>query len=1110
LTAEENKLLPDAFLACTTGWEKVDLSEEKYVIRTEEDYAEEDITGALIDSYIHAADSMERRLNQLGVDVNSANTVEVLISDAALVKLKEHTSQQLVRKGHTGTSTFELRRFLATKYLRSRFRVPSKESWELMKTIAVQNHFKLMPLERYNNIMTCLRGYDVPSRTGGGNGDETWLRRRNLLRQLNPLEQSLFKESVSVLFNTRNGCLVIDDELIASRAQDVENKTLSARKTGGEGITADMIAEALMCLLLGTRLRVSGESQRDNVNMLLETCLCSDKVPGLTDASAKPRMKMDRGYTDEQMLMNEHLQNFSCDAICKESSRCPFISYPKYEEKLNAWRLKKHFQMFEAGSTTPMKEQYVDAKGDTRERNKLDPLKLKRVTDVFSEYVIPGGEEKLGTEVFMATKDIVKENGKTARLTATAIRDTHDKKNACKDLFFLSTGKGARENKTTFVAKPKDTYIVTSTHLFSNKNGSADRLRIEEHLKNNNCEALTIGQKCIDWFGLKANCITGTMGGKIYGKAKSLLEDELFDVSEDGIEDLRDEDLQNAMDECIGGWYGRDHVSTPAMAEGTKNEEPTFETFSNYDFVDAACEVGLLRKTDITGANIGASPDGIAIVNIPGVEGPQMVSVEIKTRVKETPIADAEEARSWAAEGKHSVDDGGKFVVCEYDDEKFKKCVPYANRKQVVHQAAVTGLSWGVFITSKVEESEGSIVQVVFVKMSQDVREEYMNTVLLLAKPLTGWLMNQAAIDRGYLQGGDLPPWMTSSATKIMKSQFKMWSAWWRHVTTVGPFAPVGKLKHVTNFGYNKGKWGLDKCTENYFKVHLTTKGLPFESTYILRMIDGVGCNSWKVEQGRMVKKFVLEHRVKNNGDNPSISAVRSKCKQLPLEGYIYQLSIDWLRKLETEQYQDIRAALALQQARNPRAQTQDPVSQQVMTCQATIAELKSKGKWPVKRQRLGAFTKGSLNAVRLLSCPQFSHHVTSVTEEKTCALCSSAKHQRKIRSACSICEVTLCTRKRQPHNTSCWEAWHSMTSTNLLREHHARGNALEASREANKETNRTKHSARMASAKKRSRAERDDIDDDDNGDTEMVDASGDSSISNRPQNSSAFPVNMV
>ncbi|KAL7456268.1 hypothetical protein ACHAWC_008133 [Mediolabrus comicus] len=109
LTPEENRLLPDAFLACTTGWEQVDLSEEKYVIRTEEDYAEEDITGALIDSYIHAVDSMDRRLNQLGVDVNSANTVEVLISDAALVKLKEHTSQQLVQKGHTGTSTFELR-----------------------------------------------------------------------------------------------------------------------------------------------------------------------------------------------------------------------------------------------------------------------------------------------------------------------------------------------------------------------------------------------------------------------------------------------------------------------------------------------------------------------------------------------------------------------------------------------------------------------------------------------------------------------------------------------------------------------------------------------------------------------------------------------------------------------------------------------------------------------------------------------------------------------------------------------------------------------------------------------------------------------------------------
>ena len=55
------------------------------------------------------------------------------------------------------------------------------------------------------------------------------------------------------------------------------------------------------------------------------------------------------------------------------------------------------------------------------------------------------------------------------------------------------------------------------------------------------------------------------------------------------------------------------------------------------------------------------------------------------------------------------------------------------------------------------------------------------------------------------------------------------------------------------------------------------------------------------------------------------------------------------------------------------------------------------------------------------------------------------------------------------------------------------------------KETNRTKHSARMASAKKRSRAERDDRDDDDNGDTEMADASGETSTSTQK-----FPKNLV
>lgn len=64
------------------------------------------------------------------------------------------------------------------------------------------------------------------------------MRRKKLPRRLNPLEVVFFKMSMKLLFNSKNGSFVIDDELMASKAADVECKTVSTRKTGKEGPVA--------------------------------------------------------------------------------------------------------------------------------------------------------------------------------------------------------------------------------------------------------------------------------------------------------------------------------------------------------------------------------------------------------------------------------------------------------------------------------------------------------------------------------------------------------------------------------------------------------------------------------------------------------------------------------------------------------------------------------------------------------------------------------------------------------------------------------------------------------------------------------------------------------
>ncbi len=62
---------------------------------------------------------------------------------------------------------------------------------------------------------------------------------------------AIFEHSARILFDTEHGSGVTDNELFASRAQDLENKAYSDRKTGKDGPVADCIADSLICILLG-------------------------------------------------------------------------------------------------------------------------------------------------------------------------------------------------------------------------------------------------------------------------------------------------------------------------------------------------------------------------------------------------------------------------------------------------------------------------------------------------------------------------------------------------------------------------------------------------------------------------------------------------------------------------------------------------------------------------------------------------------------------------------------------------------------------------------------------------------------------------------------------
>ncbi len=68
-----------------------------------------------INMYIHAADSIERQLRNVGLDVNAANALNHLISDGVFADIASHTSEQLVKRRLSPTTAFEIRHWFGTK-----------------------------------------------------------------------------------------------------------------------------------------------------------------------------------------------------------------------------------------------------------------------------------------------------------------------------------------------------------------------------------------------------------------------------------------------------------------------------------------------------------------------------------------------------------------------------------------------------------------------------------------------------------------------------------------------------------------------------------------------------------------------------------------------------------------------------------------------------------------------------------------------------------------------------------------------------------------------------------------------------------------------------------
>eukprot|EP00956_Cyclotella_meneghiniana_P028945 scaffold68869_cov96-Cyclotella_meneghiniana.AAC.1 len=276
--------------------------------------------------------------------------------------------------------------------------------------------------------------------------------------------------------NKKCGEIVLDDELIGSRAEDVNDarQSHSLRKAGKDGITADCFACAHTGCLLGMRLRAVGETDQDNV---LQLC---NRLPVLRSQDHDIRLKKDRGYGGKKMLTTVGILGYSMSTVAPEiGSGTPFI-YPdvaeKYIEKINS-----------------------NANADEK-------------IALFKRFVLDGSKFG-GSQVTIAKRDwqLRDSDGSSCTVYAFGIRDIYNKKAEVRHLRMFNTGGEINvQTANVWVAMDKKK-TIDSSYLFSDTPASSNRLLAETKLHEWS-NAYSIDQRTCEWFIGRELRFTGTVG----------------------------------------------------------------------------------------------------------------------------------------------------------------------------------------------------------------------------------------------------------------------------------------------------------------------------------------------------------------------------------------------------------------------------------------------------------------------------------------------------------------------------------------------------------------------------------------------------------------------
>ena len=415
--------------------------------------------------------------------------------------------------------------------------------------------------------------------------------------------------------------------------------------------------------------------------------------------------------------------------------------------------------------------------------------------------------------------------------------------------FLFSVTSQTGRKLDTWVAVPRNSSSVS--HLFSQRHDdarifvpSSESSDVKERVESliwRTCDALTIGQRCADWFILRQFRVSGTNASNILSTSNDVrhclgMENETRDTYI----------LPSVLfDTLVSAWFNSMCLAEP-MKRGTANESAVLKAISKKKFVAGLFECGMLARK---GCNWWVcSPDGVLLLNLKetsflntvGTEGQArndevLASIEIKTGVADSALSRAGELAT------------AEYVFCHVGDAICQNYVPDDHLFQIFHQRIVLSRNYSVYVVA----SETGILMTVVMTCSTEKLISCGETLRIIAAPLVSWAHEDSQI---------LPPFAPAATKKLIKHHLPFWTTINKTVRQRGAFPPIKRFKHGIQSLYSNTKGGLDGSAQARAVLRSSTSSLRWEQKLVTQTFKTLRVNAFIAWRMSVKRELLASH----------------------------------------------------------------------------------------------------------------------------------------------------------------------------------------------------------------------------------------------------------